>query len=137
MLKFIKKYGEFTESYKFEGTNSLGESLEIDITLCTDPGGNKSLPALWHKAGYTSKRLLTWWSVTTYVTSTDGCCRHDYNPQTVIKEKIHNNKAVGCQPIINFEWLLEATEENKKKLLDEVEKRFLNKIHLEYQKETV
>ena len=137
MLKFIKKYGEFTESYKFEGTNSLGESLEIDITLCTDPGGKKSLPALWQKAGHTSKRLLTWWSVTTFVTSPDGACRRDYNPQTVIKEKIHNNSVVGCQPIINFEWLLEATEENKKKLLNEVERRFLNEIHLEHQKETV
>ena len=137
MLKFIKKYGEFTESYKFEGTNSLGESLEIDITLCTDPGGKKSLPALWHKARYTSKRLLTWWSVTTYVTSPDGCCRRDYNPQTVVKEKMHNNRIIGCQPCINFTWLLEATEENKKKLLNEVERRFLNEIHLERQKETV
>ena len=137
MLKFIKKYGEYTYSYKFEGTNSLGETLEVDIAKCTDPGGKKSLPALWYKAGYASKRLLTWWSVTTYVTSPDGCCRRDYNPQTIFKEKMHNNRIIGCQPCINFEWLLEATEENKKKLLNEVERRFLNEIHLEHQKETI
>lgn len=137
MLEFIKKYGEFTESYKYEDVNSLGETLEVDITLCTDPGGKKSLPALWQKAGHTSKRLLTWWSVSVMVTSPDGACRRDYNPQTVIKEKIHKGKVVGCQPIINFEWLLEATEENKTKLLQEVERRFLNETHLEYQKEAV
>lgn len=52
-----------------------------------------------------------YWSVQVYVEDSEGNCFGSYNPIII------NGK-------INFEWLFEATEDNKQKLINEVYKRF-------------
>ena len=128
MFKLQRKQGENIEIYEYQGVNFKGETLLMDITKCTNPGGKNSLPYLWKQHGYTKEIMETWWSVSTYVTDKDGNCRHAYNPTLVIKKEVHKGKVLTCRPCINFEWLLEATEENKKKLLNEVENRFLKGV---------
>lgn len=93
--------------------NSVGERLEVLIMLCTDPGGAKSLPALWYKSGKTPKRLAAYWWL--FVTAFDSADAEldTYNPCNDREENI------------NFAWLLEATPENLYRLLAEVKRRFL------------
>ena len=50
------------------------------------------------------------WGVQTYVTDRQGRCSGKYNPTT------KDGK-------LNFEWLLEATEENRQKIIDEIYRR--------------
>jgi hypothetical protein len=59
----------------------------------------------------------THWSISTYVTDTEGNCYGRYNPQSKISED-------GKRTVLNFDWMFEATEENKEKLLNEVYKVF-------------
>ena len=61
--------------------------------------------------------LETYWSVEVYVTDTEGTCWGRYNPQTKLSE---DKKRL----VINFDWMFEATEENKEKILNEVYRLF-------------
>lgn len=69
-----------------------------------------SLPAMWKRKGFIDKEPETWWGVQTYVTDRQGRCSGKYNPTT------KDGK-------LNFEWLLEATEENQQKIIDEIYRR--------------
>lgn len=60
--------------------------------------------------GFIDKEPETWWGVQTYVTDRQGRCSGKYNPTT------KDGK-------LNFEWLLEATEENRQKIIDEIYRR--------------
>lgn len=97
--------------------NKKGETLIIELSECKDVGGKKSLPYLWHKAGYTDKILDTYLCVHTYCTDSEGNCFNRYNPQNKISED-------GKGIIINFDWIFENTEENKQKLINEVIRLF-------------
>lgn len=92
--------------------NKKGETLTIELSECTNPGGKKSLPYLWYKAGYTDKILDTYLCVHTYCTDSEGGCSGKYNPQ----EKRSDD---GKRNVINFDWMFESTEENKQKLINE------------------
>ena len=92
--------------------NKKGEKLLIELSECKNPGGKNALPVLWYKAGYTDKILDTYISIHTYVTDSDGNCYGRYNPQTKLSED-------GKRNVINFNWMLENTEENKQKLINE------------------
>lgn len=72
--------------------------------------GKHSLPAMWKRKGFIDKEPETWWGVQTYVTDRQGRCSGKYNPTT------KDGK-------LNFEWLLEATEENRQKIIDEIYRR--------------
>ena len=109
----------------YKGKNSKGETLIVELTKCENPGGKTSLPYLWKKHGFTDKIMETWWGVSTYVTDEKGNCWGKYNPRQKPYTRYHKGKLVECRPVINFDWLLEATEENAKKLLAEIERRFL------------
>lgn len=107
--------------YKFMEPNSKGETLTIELSKCRNTGGTNSLPYLWKKKGYTNRILTTYWSISTYVRDTEGACYGRYNPQT----KVEVNPETGNpHPVINFDWMFEATEENKQKLIDEVYRLF-------------
>ena len=65
----------------------------------------------WIKKGRIPKALPTWWSISVYVTDKDGNCYGRYNPQELPKS--HK---------INFDLMLEGTEENRIKILEEIER---------------
>ena len=65
---------------------------------------------MWKRKGFIDKEPETWWGVQTYVTDRQGRCSGKYNPTT------KDGK-------LNFEWLLEATEENRQKIIDEIYRR--------------
>lgn len=92
--------------------NSKKETLIIELSECTNPGGKNSLPYLWYKAGYTNKVLNTYLSIHTYCRDSEGNCYGRYNPQTKRSDD-------GKRNVINFNWMFENTEENKQKLIKE------------------
>lgn len=98
-------------------SNKKEETLTIELVECTNPGGKKSLPYLWHKAGYINKVLDTYLCIHTYCTDTEGNCYGRYNPQTKESED-------GKRIVINFDWMFENTEENKLKLINETIRLF-------------
>ena len=100
-----------TESITFTEANCLGERIVVDLTKCENSGGKNSLPELWKAHGYLDRVLPDYWSVNTYVTDTDGNCTGKYNPQ------------IGSGGNIDFAWMLEATEENRERLLEEIDRR--------------
>ena len=96
--------------------NNKGETLRIFLTKCENSGGKHALPILWFANGYTDRVLETYWHLETFVRDDKGCWGI-YNPQ----HKIHPS---GGRYVINFDWMFEATEENKEKLIKEVYRRF-------------
>ena len=113
----VENRSKYTELITFDELNSKGEKIQLEIVKCTHPGGKHSLPYLWKKHGYIDRILETYWSITTYATEDGGkgSCWGRYNPQTKLSED-------GKRQVINFEWMFEATEENRQKLIEEVER---------------
>ena len=95
---------------EFEDRNQLGEKILVEFSYCENSGSVHSLPNMWYKSGCIDRVLENYWSISTFVTDPSGMCRGKYNPQ-------HKKFK------IDFEWMLEATEENAVKLLKEIEKR--------------
>lgn len=102
--------------YTFTEVNGKGEKIIIELSKCEDWKENKnSLSKLWEKGGYIDRVLETYWSIQTYVEDTEGNSYGRYNPQT---------KREDGKSVINFDWMSEATEENKEKLINKVYKLF-------------
>ena len=95
--------------YSFEEKNARGEEILAELISCTRDPGPRSLPVLWKKHGYIDRVLDAWVGVNVYVTSEDGNCRGDYNPQ----DSGFNNK-------LNFAWVLEDTPENRGRIIAEI-----------------
>lgn len=112
----VEQTAEITWFYTFSDVNEKGEKLIIELTKCTDSYLPKSLPKLWKKSGYIDRVLETYWSIETYVKDTEGNSFGIYNPQHKINE--------DGRAVINFDWMFEATEENRKKLINEVYQLF-------------
>lgn len=110
MAKGRRWYVEFKEK------NQLGEKILVEFSYCENSGSAHSLPNMWYKNGYIDRVLENYWSISTFVTELNGMCRGRYNPQEKKSED-------GKRLVIDFDWMLEATEENAAKLLKEVEKR--------------
>lgn len=113
----IEQMAETRWFYKFTEPNNKGEKLVIELMKCTNSGGNHSSPVLWKQHGFINRILETYWCIETYATDTEGMCYGRYNPQ----HKLSND---GKRAVINFDWMFEATEENKQKLIDEVFRMF-------------
>ena len=113
----VEKFGKNRELITFEELNAKGEQIQMELVRCENSGGNNSLPALWKKAGHVDRVLETYWSLTTYATEDGGkgTCWGRYNPQEKQSED-------GKRRVINFDWMFEATEENRQKLIEEVER---------------
>lgn len=97
--------------YEYEERTSQGERLVVEMTLCDNPGGNNSIPRLWHQRGLTEEELATYWAAQTYAYGEEGDCFGRYNPTLAGAHRI------------DFDWVLEGTEENREALLREVERR--------------
>lgn len=113
----IEQMAETRWFYNFTEPNAKGEKLTIELSHCTNSGGSHALPVLWKQHGYIDRILETYWSISTYVRDTEGNCYGRYNPQSKLSED-------GKRSVINFDWMFEATEDNKQKLIDEVLKIF-------------
>lgn len=97
------------EFYRFNDKNSKDERIEVEFTkIENDYKGH--LINLWYKEGFIKEKLENYWNVEVYVYDEKGNCYGKYNPQT------HGTK-------INFDWILEATKENKEQILNEIIKR--------------
>lgn len=113
----VEQMAETRWFYTFTEVNAKGETLIIELSKCTNSGGNNALPILWYKNKMTDRVLETYWSIETYVRDTEGCCYGMYNPQEKLRED-------GKGMVINFDWMFETTEENKERLIDEVYRIF-------------
>lgn len=94
---------------KVIGKNAKQETMTIEIVHCENPGGKNSLPYLWYKEGLTDKVMETYIGCHTYVYDSENGCYGGYN----VTEKYD-----GKRNVINFDWLLEDTEENRKKIIE-------------------
>jgi len=113
----IEQAAETRWFYNFTEPNAKGETIIIEISKCINSGGKSSLPVLWKQHGFVDRVLETYWSISTYVTDTERNCYGLYNPQSKLSED-------EKRTVINFDWIFEATEENKEKLIDEVFRLF-------------
>ena len=103
--------------YRFEQKNEKGEEILIELVSCTRDPGSRSLPILWKEHGHIDRVLDSWVGVHVYVTSKDGICRGDYNPQES-----------GFGHRINFDWMLEDTPENRDRIIAEIYRRAFEEV---------
>lgn len=109
----IEKVAEMRWFLKFKDVNKKGEKLTIHLIKCKDNDSNNSLPKLWYKKGYKDRILENYWSVNTYIEDSEGNSFGLYNPQCKFDKVEKRN-------IINFDWMFEATSENKELLIKEI-----------------
>lgn len=102
--------------YFYEDTTPRDERIIVEFTRCENTGSKSCLPALWYKHGHTPTELPDWWSVRVYVCEAEGDCYGRYNPTDKLDERINRH-------VIDFDWILPATEANREKLLREIERR--------------
>lgn len=97
--------------FTFKSETPKRETLTIDLYKVINDDSNELID-LWYKRGHIKTKLASYWHITVYATDQDGFTWGRYNPQ--------------LQPgstKINFDWILEATPENRNKLLKEVIRR--------------
>lgn len=102
------------EFYYFNDRNYKGERFEVEFVK-VENNHKGHLINLWYEKGFIKERLENYWQVTVYAYDKEGNCYGRYNPQILP----HGTK-------INFDWVLEATEENKERILYEIIKATYN-----------
>lgn len=112
----VEKITDTRYRYTYKNKNKSGESLMVEFSLINCDG--EELPKLWKKHKYTDKLYKSYISVSSYVTDADGIEKEKYNPTI----KLSDDKK---RYVINFDWLLEISEENKQKLLNEIYNNFI------------
>ena len=114
MMKYeIEKRNGFGSTWiHVIGKNAKQETMTIEIVHCENSGGKKAFPYLWYKEGWTDKVMVTYISCHTYVDDSEGNCFGIYNPTVKLSDD-------GKRNVINFDWMFEDTEENRKKIIEE------------------
>lgn len=97
------------EFYYFNDRNHKDEKIEVEFVKIEN---NHNLINIWYKKCFIKEQLESYWHVTVYVYDKEGNCYGKYNPQIL-------PHGTG----INFDWILEATKENKERILNEIIKR--------------
>lgn len=92
-------------------------SFCVVISTITHHHGAYSRMDQWVRSGLLPRWIRQTLHVSTYFTDAEGRCWGLYNPQ---------EKRQGTRNVVNYEWKLEATPENEKKILAECERRYLN-----------
>lgn len=119
-LYTVEQMAETRWFLRFKEKNQKGERLLIELCLCLDdPEWEKSNPKMWYKNGYTNTLLKAYWSIDPEIKDSEGRSWRKYDIQSKRSED-------GERNVINFDWMLEATEENKNRLINEVYTRFIN-----------
>lgn len=115
----IEKSSQYTTWYKFMDKNKKGESLVVEISEThPDNKSKSSLPNLWLKHGFTNKLYSSYLNVDCYCYDKKGNEHSRYNPTTKLSDD-------GKRMVIDFDYLLEVSEENKQYLLDLIYKMFM------------
>ncbi len=97
--------------FYIEVESTKEEKFEIEITLhYPDNSSKHSLPKQWYKNGSTSRLLNSYIIAQTYYTNKDGCFGI-FNPTTKYNK-------------LNFDYILEVTEENIKYIVSEIIKTY-------------
>ena len=105
---------DYRTFYDFEERNKKGEKITVEISKTfVDDLSKSSLPYLWLKKGYTKKLFTNYLVCEVYAEDKKGNCYDRYNPTT----KLSDDKK---RMVIDFEWMLEVSDENIKKILDKV-----------------
>lgn len=99
---------------KVIGCNAKKETMEITLssTVTDNPKDKKDMHYLWYKHGFTDRIMKSHINCHTYVRDSEGVCFGIYNPQS----KPSDDKK---RSVTNFDWILEDTEENRKKIIEE------------------
>lgn len=106
----------------YQVKNKNDEKLTVEVTFVNfDNLSENSLPVLWKRYGYTKYLVTNYISIDTYVTDKNGNCYGYYNPC----HKLSDDKK---RMVLNFEYMYAISENNLKKLLKEIEKRFLGGV---------
>lgn len=106
----IEKISKTRELYHFNDRNSKGERIEIEFAKIENDH-KEHLINLWYKKGFIKEKLESYWHITVYAYDKEGNCCGKYNPQ------------ISSGTKINFDWILEATKQNKERILNEIIKR--------------
>lgn len=109
----------YRELIRFNSPTPSGERVTIELSRISGDGANM---ARWVKSGALPAPLPQWWSVSAVAEDQTGMQRERYNPQIKTEPIMDSKKQVGAHQVINFEWMLEATEDNRQKIIDEVER---------------
>ena len=95
--------------------------LEIVLSTCKcEKENKKSVMYTWINRGYLKEFIEEWIHVETYYTHPDGLCTGSFNPQIIYKGN----------PVIDFEWLLKDTKENREKILNEIIRLYKENIDM-------
>lgn len=121
-LEFIKnkkECGKYRTLYEIKDRNKNNERLIVEITkVYTNTDNDACLPKLWIKHGYTKHLYTSYLCADCYCYDLDGICKEKYNP--TIKDSDDKKRRV-----INFDYLLDVTEENEEKLLQLIYNNFM------------
>lgn len=92
----------------------------------TEPGKSYDLMTAWVKAGYMKRHLPSYWTVSVEVED-DGLTwngnKFGYGLDKDYRRYDDKGKLVESHYVIDFDWILEATEDNKQLLLNEIKRR--------------
>ena len=106
--------------YEFNGRTPRGERVIVEVSECHPSSakgwGKNDLPTLWAKKGWTDGVLPSYLCTHTYVYDKDGQCWGMYDPQDMLSWD-------GKRYVINFDWMLPVSDENRDRLLAEVVRR--------------
>lgn len=111
-----------------------GERIVVELTKSeNDTEDKKSMPNRWYQKGWIPEKLSSYWSITVYAYDGDGNCFGRYNPQIRmepgVREAMIDGKTVSVPgPVIDFDWIFEATPENAAKLFNEIERRAFGSV---------
>lgn len=114
-IKYTETPSPRRTCYTFEGLTPRGERLYVEFSAHINDGSKYDLCQVWHKHGYTAAPLPSYWCVDTCATDPHGCWGR-YNPTT----KLHES---GKRLVLDFDWMLPATNENRDKILAEIIRR--------------
>lgn len=106
------------ELYLTSGTRRMYRSADgaLTVEMRTNEGDTSKggIMRKWVKCGYLARPLETFLGAQTYLKLEDGTQLTDVFNPTVDLERFE----------ANFDWMLEATEENERLILDEIGRRY-------------
>lgn len=108
-------------------TNERGETLLVEVNVCEMDFEHKyGNGYIWKRNGRVDGSFTEWWHISTYAYRPNGGCFGGYNPQEMTY--LGKPDSAGhrqMRPVIDFDWLVEATDMNLERILDEIHRRFM------------
>lgn len=106
------------ELYLTSGTRRMYRSadgaLTVEMSTCEGDTSKGGIMTKWAKCGYLARPLETFLGAQTYFKLGDGTQLTDVFNPTVNLERFE----------VDFDWMLEATEDNERLILDEIGRRY-------------